>query len=419
MRKVLLGPAALALLLAPIAAQAAPPPWTVSEVAGDVQLIENGKPRPALRGALLASGATIATAAASRAVIVRGKEFVVISPRSRLRVPVEAESAGGLVQMIADFGSSLFRIEKKSTPHFSVKTPFLAAVVKGTTFTVTVGAEGGAVQVTEGAVQVSTLDGRASEIIRPGSIASIVASDMFQLNIQGDVSKVIRSDGAAPTARADEGAPTPVAPVLKIAPMDLVISEESALLPMVAAQTFDRGSPAAQLFAELGSDAVDAAQAVNSSRDVKRPAEGGKKAPGDAVEDQLLADAGRPSKGGDAGALPPAGAGGNGPDGPANGGSSAGPSDDQGPTRSGGEPGPPPGAGEARGNPGSFGKHDDDTRDEDKHGRGGSKGGDDDDRGGKRGKDHDEKDRDDDKRHKDRDEDRGGRRGDDRDHDER
>src|SRR3712207_4379139 len=140
MRGILFAAAAPLLLSIGSGAAAAPPPaWRVSEATGDVRLVENGRARAATRGALLASGSTIATGANARAVLVRGQEFVVVSPRSQLRVPVEAESRGGLMQMIADFGTSLFRIEKKSTPHFGVKTPYLAAVVKGTTFTVVVG----------------------------------------------------------------------------------------------------------------------------------------------------------------------------------------------------------------------------------------------------------------------------------------
>lgn len=194
MRKMILG-LAPAILLMSTAAQAAPPAWKVSEVSGKVQLSENGRSRAAVRGALLSSGAMITTAPGARAVIVRGEEFVVISPNTRLRVPQAAE-ADGIMQIIEDFGTALFKIKKKSTPHFGVKTPYLAAVVKGTTFTVTVGEEGGTVQVTEGAVEVSTLDGGATDLVTPGAIAMVGASDLYRLSVEGDASKVLRSSEA-------------------------------------------------------------------------------------------------------------------------------------------------------------------------------------------------------------------------------
>ena len=192
MRKIIIG-LAPTLLAISTGAYAQTPGWKVSEVSGNVRLVENGRARAAVRGALLSSGATIATGANSKAVIVRGEEFVVISPRSQLRVPA-AQAPNKIMQIIEDFGTAVFKINKKSTPHFGVQTPYLAAVVKGTTFTVTVGPRGGSVQVTEGAVEVSTLDGGAKDLVRPGGIAQVGASDLYRLTVQGETNKVIRSE---------------------------------------------------------------------------------------------------------------------------------------------------------------------------------------------------------------------------------
>jgi hypothetical protein len=196
-RKLALG-IAPAMLLFGTQAIAAAPVWKVSEVSGDVRLSEAGRTRPAAKGALLGSGAMITTAPGARAVIVRGQEFVVISPGTRIRVP-EASNPNKIMQLIEDWGSALFKIEKKSTPHFGVQTPYLAAVVKGTTFTVTVGPEDAKVKVTEGAVEVSTLDGGASDLVLPGSFAMVGKSDLYRLTVDGKGSKEIRS-GAAPAA---------------------------------------------------------------------------------------------------------------------------------------------------------------------------------------------------------------------------
>ncbi len=193
MKKLVIGLAPVLLAIGS-SAVAATPVWRVSEASGDVRVVENGRPRVALRGALLASGATIVTGQGARAVIVRDHDFVVISPNSRMRI-AEPVQQRGFIQVIADFGTALFRIEHKPTPHFGVQTPYLAAVVKGTVFTVTVGDEGSTVQVTEGAVEVATLDGGAVDLIRPGMIASVGANDRLQLSVKGDVNRVIRSNG--------------------------------------------------------------------------------------------------------------------------------------------------------------------------------------------------------------------------------
>src|SRR5688500_6813009 len=206
MKKILIGLAPVLLFMGSSAIAA--PPWKVSEVSGDVKVVENGRPRAALRGALLASGATIVTGQSARAVIVRGGEFVVVSPNSRLRI-AEPEQQRGIIQAVVEFGTSLFRIERKATTHFGVQTPYLAAVVKGTVFTVTVSGKGSTVQVTEGAIQVSTRDGGASDLIRPGMIASVGAGDRFQLNVQGETARVIRAEGAPPVGTFGASSPPP------------------------------------------------------------------------------------------------------------------------------------------------------------------------------------------------------------------
>jgi hypothetical protein len=222
MRRLALALAPLLLTLGtPALAQASS--WRVSEVSGNVQVTEAGRSRPATRGTLLSSGSMIATAARARAVLVRGEDYVVVSPNSRLRVPDAAQAASrGVIQMLTDWGTALFRIEHRATPHFGVQTPYLAAVVKGTVFTVTVGQSGASVQVTEGAVEVSTVDGGAAELVRPGMVAMVAASDLLQLNIEAETSRSIRSNGApaagvvtvpAPDAGRYEGPADPTAAV--------------------------------------------------------------------------------------------------------------------------------------------------------------------------------------------------------------
>src|SRR4051812_16046899 len=208
MRSFLAAPIAL-LFASSALAQA--PAWHVSEATGDVRIVQNGRAHPAARGALVPEGAVVATGAGARAVIVRAHDYVVVSPASQVRVPTTQQQGGsGLFQMIADAGTALFRIQHTATPHFGVRTPYLAAVVKGTVFTVTVGAAGASVQVTEGAVQVQTNDGGAAEMIRPGMVATIGAADLQLLHVEGQTARDVRSNGSpsagvAPVPTAEAG----------------------------------------------------------------------------------------------------------------------------------------------------------------------------------------------------------------------
>jgi FecR protein len=187
------------LLLAALAisspALAAPDGWRISEKSGTVTVLHSGVSKIALQGNAVAVGDVISTGLNGRAVLVRGQEYLVVAPGSRLRVADPAPS-GGFVQIIQDVGNVIFKIKRKSTPHFAVQTPYLAAVVKGTTFSVTVSEAGASVQVIEGAVEVKTNDGGASDLVKPGMIAAVTARDLFSLKVDGDSSQVTTSPNA-------------------------------------------------------------------------------------------------------------------------------------------------------------------------------------------------------------------------------
>jgi len=211
--------AAAAALLWSGTALAGPAGWTMSESRGTVTVLIAGQSKVAVTGGNIPIGATVATGRNGRAVLVRGEEYAVVSPNSRLRVADPAPS-GGLVQMFTDWGNAVFRIKKKSTQHFAVGTPYLAAVVKGTTFSVTVSDSGASVQVMEGAVEVATNDGGASRLVTPGMIGFVSAENQSQLVVDGLTRETVEggkqtpapapSPTPAPTDSPRDAAPAPI-----------------------------------------------------------------------------------------------------------------------------------------------------------------------------------------------------------------
>jgi hypothetical protein len=193
-------------LLSSCSAFAAVPGWTISESSGQVSIIAPGVSKVAQRGGAVSVGEVVTTGANGRAVLVRGEEYLIVSPNTRIRVADPARS-GGMTQIMELFGNTIFRIKKMATPHFGVQTPYLAAVVKGTTFSVTVTERGASVQVVEGRVEVSTRDGGASYMVLPGDIASVNAGALSQLNVAGRENQVIMSEG--PKANAPDMLPEP------------------------------------------------------------------------------------------------------------------------------------------------------------------------------------------------------------------
>jgi hypothetical protein len=168
----------LALMLLwsqPAFAQA--PAWVVSDAGGAATLHRNGNAQPLRRGLQLQPGDTIATGPRGRASLGRGREFIIVSPGTRLTIPAAAQQDRGVTQIIQHIGRAMFNIQRRSTPHFGVRTPHLATVVRGTVFTITVDEGGCRVSVSEGRVEVATHDGRARELVGPGMQATAPAHD--------------------------------------------------------------------------------------------------------------------------------------------------------------------------------------------------------------------------------------------------
>jgi hypothetical protein len=172
---------ALLLLLWSPAAFAQAVPWRVTEAAGQVEVRRGAQLAAARRGAVVAPGDLVTTGANGRAVLVRGRDFVIVSPRTQLRVPGAQEEQGGVIRMLQTSGRAQYRIERQAAPHFGVRTPHLVALVKGTVFTVDVSEDGATVAVTEGRVEVATLSGEMRQMVEPGFAAGVLAADPDRL----------------------------------------------------------------------------------------------------------------------------------------------------------------------------------------------------------------------------------------------
>lgn len=82
------------------------------------------------------------------------------------------------------FGDVTVDVERRNVQHFAVQTPYLAAVVKGTRFSVAVQNGGASVNVDRGAVQVRDTARELVVEVRQGQSAS--AGTEAQLNVSGE-----------------------------------------------------------------------------------------------------------------------------------------------------------------------------------------------------------------------------------------
>lgn len=142
--------------------------WVVTQLSGDARVIRPGLQSASLTvRAQLSPGDKLVTGPTGRATLVRGADYIVVAPRSEMRVPTAAQPTG-FTRVVQTLGTLLFKVQHTGVPHFAVDTPMLAAVVKGTTFTVTVDQQRSAIQVTQGVVQVTAVDGGMMRLVEGG-----------------------------------------------------------------------------------------------------------------------------------------------------------------------------------------------------------------------------------------------------------
>ncbi|OAF17301.1 hypothetical protein AYJ54_37235 [Bradyrhizobium centrolobii] len=177
--------AALLLGMASGASAAEDGAWSISKTSGEVWLATGGAQQVSLKqDETLKPGDTIRTGRNGRGLLVRGEETILISPNSVVGLPAEKKE-GLSTTIIQQAGSILLEVEKRNVKHFEVETPYLAAVVKGTQFSVTVNAGSTKVGVLRGQVEVSDFKtGQIAQVL-PGQAATAFEHGKPGLRLSG------------------------------------------------------------------------------------------------------------------------------------------------------------------------------------------------------------------------------------------
>src|SRR3954452_12005978 len=176
---------ALSLFTASAALAADDGNWSVSKSSGEVWMGSNDVQQASLKSDdVLKPGDSIRTGRNGRVLLVRGEESILIAPNSAVGLPAEKKE-GLSTTIVQQAGSILLEVEKRNVKHFEVETPYLAAVVKGTQFRVTVNATSTSVDVIRGQVEVA--DFRTGQIaqVKPGQHATTFANGKGGLSLGG------------------------------------------------------------------------------------------------------------------------------------------------------------------------------------------------------------------------------------------
>lgn len=170
-----------ALLLASACTPALAEDWIAERLRGSVMQLEHGNWIALERGDVVADGQKVRTAGDGRLELVRGRERIALAANTEI---VIRDAAGQkMTSVVQTFGSVTIEAERRNVQHFSVQTPVLAAIVKGTQFTVTYSNGRASVAVDRGVVQVQDNGHDMVVDVSPGQTAE--ASQASPLDVAG------------------------------------------------------------------------------------------------------------------------------------------------------------------------------------------------------------------------------------------
>jgi hypothetical protein len=182
--------------------------WVAKRLRGGVFTLVDGAWVQLHRGDVVPDGQAIRTQNNARVTLVRGAETVEVGPTSYIEIE---DRDGHLYTTVKQwFGTVDVKAEVRDVNHFAVVNTRLAAVVKGTHFTVKSNLAGAQVGVERGHVGVVDVDTHQSVIVTAGQSASTDSSG-GGLTVEGDGQlPVIRNAQGTPVASGN-AATTPLA----------------------------------------------------------------------------------------------------------------------------------------------------------------------------------------------------------------
>jgi len=189
--------------------------WHIGKSSGDVWVTSAGAQQASLTNdAVLQPGDNIRTGRNGRVLLMRGAETMLISPNSVIEIPTE-KTEGLATTIIQRAGSILLDVEKRNVKHFEVETPYLAAVVKGTQFRVSVNKDDSSVDVLRGEVEVDGFKSGQYATVLPGQVAKVAAHGWGFLSLSGSGTlspiqqREPRKSSVTPVTVPKEGLPAP------------------------------------------------------------------------------------------------------------------------------------------------------------------------------------------------------------------
>lgn len=182
------------LVLFPLASLA--DDWTADKLRGQVVQLVDNQWQPLRRGMVVPDTRIVRTMKTGHVTFLRGTETVELGPDTQIQIYDKA-GVRPFTTVKQYFGSVSVEADVRNVQHFGVDTPFLAAVVKGTRFTVTSGKAGSSVSVRRGHVAVENLHTHSTVTLSVGQTATVGAgkADETEVNGSGKLPTVVDTRG--------------------------------------------------------------------------------------------------------------------------------------------------------------------------------------------------------------------------------
>jgi hypothetical protein len=195
-------PRLAALVTISLAAQAAlADDWTITRLRGAVVQLVEGEWLPLKRADIVPDDRRIKTTNNGYATLVRGNETLELGPSTQIRIIDEGGGSRPYTTVLQSWGTVDVQAEVRNVEHFAVRNQYLAAVVKGTRFSVSATSGGGAVDVEQGRVSVGGSE--QSTVVSAGQNAQVHQDGSISVSGQGALPATVEKSGKSGTAVSD------------------------------------------------------------------------------------------------------------------------------------------------------------------------------------------------------------------------
>jgi hypothetical protein len=206
LRSALIAPIAYAVAAILCAGLAAAAEWRIEKMSGDVRIFQDSNitwvslsPNRTIK-----PGDSIWTGHNGRVLLVSDEGKVFLNPRSLIKVPAQYLPENQTV-LFQSMGTVEAEVTKREDQHFSIQSPYLAAVVKGTRFTLEIKDGHTRLGVSEGVVEATDTE--------TGQVVAVAAGE-FVTKMNGGASGLSGNalglgpaapDGSSPGADSSDG----------------------------------------------------------------------------------------------------------------------------------------------------------------------------------------------------------------------